>query len=265
MASVTARFCQGFVVMPIGVDPTAGPSRSQASIGQWHPDPTATFMMHRPSAVFFDVDGVLIDSLSQHLRICRDKALEYGLANVIVPDAAEFRRLVHSGTRVSPMLNFFVAVGFPSSAAELGVRDYEREFMERYRPAPFAGIGPMLERLRHAGITLGLVTSNTRANVDPALGPALDWFDPSCRFYFEADTPPRSKSWCLREGARVLGLRPAQCTYVGDQPADALAAAEAGMPFLGVTFGWGLVAGEPGVDLVDSVDGIADALLLTAA
>jgi beta-phosphoglucomutase-like phosphatase (HAD superfamily) len=31
------------------------------------------------AAVFFAVDGVLIDSLPQHLQICRDKAAELGL------------------------------------------------------------------------------------------------------------------------------------------------------------------------------------------
>jgi phosphoglycolate phosphatase-like HAD superfamily hydrolase len=219
------------------------------------------YVAHRSRAVFFDVDGVLIDSLPQHLRICVDKALEYRLPDVVVPGASEFRRLVNQGMRVSPMLNFFLAVGFPPAAAERAVRDYEQQFMARYRPEPFAGIDAMLGRLREAGITLGLVTSNTRANVEPALGAALDRFDPRCRFYFDSDAQAKSKSWYLREGARVLNVAPELCTYIGDQPADVQAASEAQMAFLGVTFGWGLVEGQPGITLVDCVSRIADVLL----
>ena len=62
--------------------------------------------------VFFDVDGVLVDSLPQHLQICRDKAAEFGL-NLRIPSIDEFRQLVSRGTKVSPMRCFFLAVGFP--------------------------------------------------------------------------------------------------------------------------------------------------------
>lgn len=218
-------------------------------------------MQIRSSAVFFDVDGVLIDSLPQHLRICQDKAREYGLTGVVVPDVAEFRRRVSSGTQVSPMLNFFLAVGFPRAAAERAVREYEQDFAARYRPQPFPGIEPMLRRLRAGGIVLGLVTSNIQANVDPVLGTALEHFDASCRFYFDSAASTKSKSWYLCEGARRLSLDPDRCTYVGDQPADARAALEAQVHFLGVTFGWGLLAAQRDLVLTDSVAQIADALL----
>ena len=218
-------------------------------------------MKHRSAAVFFDVDGVLLDSLPEHLRICRDKALEYGLSGVVVPDISEFRRMVNQGTRVSPMLNFFLAVGFPPAAAERAVRDYEHEFTARYRPPTFAGIDAMLGRLRAGGIALGLVTSNTRGNVESALGASLDHFDRRCRFYFDSDAQPRSKTSYLQQGAQAIRVPTGDCTYVGDQPADVRAADEAQTKFLGVTFGWGLIPGQPGVTLVDSVSGIADALL----
>ncbi len=217
--------------------------------------------MPRSSAVFFDVDGVLIDSLPQHLRICEDKAREYGLTGVVVPGPAEFRRRVSQGMKVSPMLNLFLAVGFPQAAAERAVREYEQDFAIRYRPQPFPGIDPMLQRLRANGIRLGLITANIRANVDSALGAALDHFEPACRFYFDSATGPVSKSAYLREGMRRLNVEPQRCTYVGDQPADARAASEARAHFLGVTFGWGLVDGQDGLVLVDNVEQIADALL----
>jgi HAD superfamily hydrolase (TIGR01509 family) len=190
-------------------------------------------------AVFFDVDGVLIDSLPQHLAICRDKAMEFGL-NLRIPTVEEFRELVRRGTKVSPMRYFFLAVGFPENLVERAVADYENEFMQLYRPAAFAGVDKLLATLRNAGLKLGLVTSNTRANVVPALGNSMEYFDQRCLFYFDRYPVPKPKPWCLLEGARLLEVKAQECTYVGDQPADATAAFDAGLGFLGVTYGWGI-------------------------
>ena len=190
-------------------------------------------------AVFFDVDGVLIDSLPQHRQICRDKAIEFGL-KLKIPSVDEFRGLVSRGTKVSPMRHFFVAVGFPEVLAARAVADYEREFVQRYPPKAFAGVEQMLIALRNAGLKLGLVTSNTRANVVPALGDAMQYFESNCLFFFDRYSEPKSKSWCLAEGAHLLNLEPQACVYVGDQPADAAAARDAGVRFLGVTYGWSI-------------------------
>jgi phosphoglycolate phosphatase len=216
-------------------------------------------------AVFFDVDGVLLDSLPQHLRFCAAKAREYGLQGLQMPTVDAFKHLVSRGVRVSPMVNFFLAVGFPAPLAKRGVEDYEREFMQRCHPVPFPGIPDMLKRLRNAGLLLGLVTSNTRANVEPALAGAMRYFDHRCLFYFDRYPEPRDKTSCLAEGARIFGLPPAQCIYVGDQLGDAAAARAAGLQFLGVSYGWGLQPGDASVYTVDTVSAVADALLANAA
>jgi beta-phosphoglucomutase-like phosphatase (HAD superfamily) len=54
-----------------------------------------------PRAVFFDVDGVLLDSLPQHLQICHDKAIEFGL-KLKIPTVDQFRQLIRRGVKVSP-------------------------------------------------------------------------------------------------------------------------------------------------------------------
>jgi phosphoglycolate phosphatase len=215
-------------------------------------------MAPKYKAVFLDVDGVLLDSLPQHLAICVDKAREFGL-DLTVPDAAGFRRLVASGVSVSPMVNFFRAVGFPTPFAERATADYEREFMQRYPPSPFDGIEEMLTRLADAGCTLGLVTANTSANVEPALGEVMRLFDRRGLFYFDAASP-RSKANGLREGARRLEIPLTHTLFVGDQPSDANAARDAGCDFLAVTYGWGFAQGDGTEWTVDSVGAIADAL-----
>jgi phosphoglycolate phosphatase-like HAD superfamily hydrolase len=217
-------------------------------------------MLFPLEAVFFDIDGVLIDSLPAHLKICHDKAIEFGL-KLKIPTVQEFREMVRQGVKVSPMRYFFLAVGFPEYLADLAVVDYQNEFMERYRPKPFPNTEKLLSRLRKASLKIGLVTSNTRANVEPALGHAMEYFEKRCLFYFDRYPEPKSKPWCLKEGARVLDLPTDKCLYVGDQPADAEAARDAKTQFLGVTYGWGITASDTQYTNAKSVLEIADKLI----
>lgn len=230
------------------------------------PDPrtseglTGRFQRKSIQGVFLDVDGVLLDSLPQHLAICTDKAREFGL-NLDIPDVVTFRRMVLTGIKISPMLDFFIAVGFPKTYAKRAVVDYERDFMHLYRPYLFPGVDLMLARLRSAGYVLGLVTANTARNVEPALGVAMRHFEPRLLFYVDTFEQPRSKSWCLSEGALRMRMPVQDCIFVGDQPADARAALESGCQFLGVTYGWGLVEGNSSIVTVGSAEAIADALI----
>lgn len=196
-------------------------------------------MANFPKAVFFDADGVLVDSLPQHLQFCRDKSLEFGL-RLRIPTVEEFRELVGRGVKVSPMRHFFLAVGFPEELVGRAVADYERGFMQRYRPQVFAGVDQMLRCLHSAKVHLGLITSNIRANIAPALSRSMALFEEHCLFFFDRHQIPMTKTWCLTEGIRLLEISSGDCVYVGDQPEDARAAFEARTHFLGVTYGWGI-------------------------
>jgi phosphoglycolate phosphatase-like HAD superfamily hydrolase len=211
-------------------------------------------------AAFFDVDGVLLDSLPEHLQMCRDKAAEFGL-KLKVPDIEQFRDDVSRGEEVSPMQAFFEYVGFPTPLAQRADKDYEHEFAARYHPHAFEGVETMLRDLRSNGLELGLVTSNRRANVVPPLAGAMQYFNQSCVFFVDSSPAATSKAWCLGQGARVLGAAPHECVYIGDQPADATAAESSGMRFLGVTFGWGIRPGNPRIECVDAIAEIPGKLL----
>lgn len=205
-------------------------------------------------AVFFDVDGVLLDSLAAHLRICEDKSREYGL-NLRIPDAREFKRLARRGVRISPMTHFFRAVGFSERDAERADAQYQAVFGTKYTPPVFPGIPDLLEGLRRHELTLGFVTANVRRNVESALGSLLEYFHPRCRF--TEDHPAKlSKAAALKVGACELKVPPQELLYVGDQAADWAAAREAGTRFIGVTYGWGISDEDSSFPKADSPEAI---------
>jgi phosphoglycolate phosphatase len=209
-------------------------------------------------AVIFDADGVLVDSLSSHLRICEDKGREYGLA-LKIPDAHRLKTMIRAGVAISPMVQFFRAVGFPKGLAEAADRDYQATFMKLYAPRPFSGVGAMLTTLRTQGLKLGIVTSNVHANVIQGLGPSAAHFDPNSIFAF--DTLPKfEKPRALELATNALRVTPAEAIYVGDQPADWKAAQANAMRFLGVAYGWGISVDDRDFDVVSTVEGIPAAI-----
>lgn len=215
--------------------------------------------MKKLSSVIFDVDGVLLDSLTPHLQICEDKNLEYGLG-LSIPAADNFKKMVRQGVKISPMKFFFQAVGFPSEYADLAFAQYKESFMRDYAPKPFPQIGEMLSKLTSAGLRLGIVTSNVRPNVDTALGPNIRFFHPACIFT-EDNTVSDSKTDALLSAAKRLNVDIIETIYVGDQLADWMAAKEARANFLGVTYGWGISEEDKEFPVVNNVMGIAEHIL----
>ncbi len=168
--------------------------------------------------------------------------------------------MVRAGVKISPMKFFFQAVGFPSHYADRATAQYNETFMRDYAPKPFPHVGDMLSKLTTSGLRLGIVTSNVRSNIDSALGPSMRFFHPEC--IFTKDHPAtNSKADALRAVAKRLNVASIETIYVGDQPADWMAAKEARVNFLGVTYGWGISEEDTYFPSVNNVMAIAEHIL----
>jgi phosphoglycolate phosphatase-like HAD superfamily hydrolase len=207
-------------------------------------------------AAFFDVDGVLLDSLPAHLQICEELNRQWGLG-LRIPSADQLRSMAHAGVRVSPMLHFFCAVGFSGSDARRADEYYQRHFAARYHPRPFPGIKTVLESVRDSGVWLGLVTANIRANVEQALGDAWHLFDPRLRYTADCGL---GKAEALADGVRQLGIAPKEAVFVGDLPQDYSAARLAGTHFLGVSYGWGISSEDREFGVVERLEDLETAI-----
>ena len=205
-------------------------------------------------AVLFDVDGVLLDSLTPHLKICEDKNREYGLG-LRIPNPTEFKTMVRAGIKISPMKHFFTAVGFSEEFAERANQQYQRIFMQAYRPVPFPRVHETLTALHDARLQLGIVTSNVMANVVEALGESVALFRPDC-VLTKDNTAGMSKTEAIVAAVAKFGVRADETIYVGDQPADWEAARAAGVKFLGVSYGWGISDEDEGFPIAREISDI---------
>lgn len=189
------------------------------------------------SAVVFDLDGTLVDTLPDlHAAVGRLLA-ERGMA---VPSAAAVRRMIGDGAR--KLVERALGEGDGIGTAELDLA-HER-FLAIYNAAPcrdsrvFANAETALDALAAQGLALGICTNKPQRPTDSlleALG--LHW-----RFgaVVGGDVVARRKPHPdhLRTVLAQLGATPMATVMVGDSRNDLLAARSCGMRCILVDFGY---------------------------
>lgn len=186
------------------------------------------------SAVVFDIDGTLLDSVDQHARAWVEAFGHFGIET----EAAAVRRQIGKGG--DQLLPVFVE---PDRLAREGktIEAYRADlFKRRYldQVRPFPGVRALLERLRADGHTIALASSGKAAEVaryQEILGIA-DLVDAVT----SSDDAARSKPYPdIFEAAleKLPGLPKEAVIAVGDTPYDAQAAGRAGIRTVGLLCG----------------------------
>jgi N-acetyl-D-muramate 6-phosphate phosphatase len=169
-------------------------------------------------AVLFDLDGTLIDTAQDFIRIIQDMCREKGVA---VVDADLIRSQVSEGARA------MVQLVYP----ELEVTDpvflgHRQRFLDIYgadiavATDLFEGMYPLLAQLEAASVPWGIVTNKPRW-LSEALLEALNLTE-RCRVLVcpedVSSTKPDPEPMYL--AAKRIHVAPEQCIYVGDHPRD---------------------------------------------
>lgn len=199
-------------------------------------------------AVFFDLDGTLVDSAPdmvaamQRLRIERDEPMI---------DVAAVGTAVSKGGRA------MLRRGFPGADEKL-IEELLPRFLELYSQAiathtvAFPGVDDVLSALEARGVHWGIVT-NKPGWLARALLAALK-LDARCAALVSGDCLPQKKPdpAPILRACTLANVEPARSVYVGDDLRDIEAGRNAGMRTIAA--GWGYLDGEDpqawGADLV---------------
>lgn len=187
-------------------------------------------------AVLFDLDGTLIDTAADFIRIIQDMCRDKGCDIVA---AEQIRTQVSEGARA------MVKLVYP----ELEVEDpvflgHHQRFLDLYgadiavETDLFEGMYPLLEQLEQQHIPWGIVTNKPRW-LSEALLKALNLTERCAVLVCPEDvskTKPDPEPMYL--AAAQLGLEPQQCIYVGDHPRDIDAGRNASMYTILAAYGY---------------------------
>jgi N-acetyl-D-muramate 6-phosphate phosphatase len=195
-----------------------------------------------PHAIFFDLDGTLIDS-APDLGAAADKMrTDRGLPSLPLE---LYRPMAGAGARGMLKIGFDMAPDH---------RDYDamrEEFFQNYeanltaRTTVFDGVADMLQNLRAQGIAWGIVTNKSKRFTDP-LARLMPLLHGACAVV-SGDTTPYAKPHPapVQEAARLAGVAVQHCWYVGDDKRDIDAGRAAGMFTIAAAWGY---SGEHHID-----------------
>jgi len=180
-------------------------------------------------AVLWDLDGVLVDSTRFHYEAYRRLLSESG--RDIRFD--EFRNLF--GLRNDAILRRLLGELPPREVERLGQRKEElfRELIAGNVEA-LPGAAELVRRLREGGLSLAIVSSTPRANIELILG-SLGLADAFAAVVGAEDArrgKPHPEGFLT--AAKRLGVPPADCVVLEDAPEGIEGAKAAGMRCIGV-------------------------------
>lgn len=208
--------------------------------------------LSRFSAIVFDLDGTLVDSAPDLCGVVNQMLKRHGRVEL---DLDEIRRMVGDGAAK------LIERGFAAHGLPAPLPDLTKEFLALYEQRiaaetrPFPGVLPTLEKLKAAGLRLGVCTNKT-THLSRRLLDELDM----TRFFSAVvggEGPTRKPDpQHLRTTIQALNAQEATTLMVGDSRNDVAAAKAAGVEVVAVSFGYTTIPPrELGADrLIDRFD-----------
>ena len=190
-------------------------------------------------AVFFDLDGTLVDTAPDMVSILCDLLKDNGFGPLPYATA---RASVSNGAAG------LIKLAFPG-IDDVGRQRLHRDYLERYEQAVcvgsivYPGLLEVLDQLESEGRPWGVVTNKPRRMTEPLLAELGLAGRAAC--IVSGDTLPQRKPdpAPLLLASRLAGVTPARSVYIGDAERDTVAGRAAGMATIAAAYGY-IVAGD---------------------
>jgi phosphoglycolate phosphatase len=206
-------------------------------------------MNNPPRLLILDFDGTLADSWPWLIGMLAETTARFGLARLDPAEAEAMRGLDHRAV--------IARLGVPAWKLPAIAAHLRRAALAAPPPPLFPGIAAMLGRLHAAGITLGIASSNTEAQIRRSLGDDLA----GLVGHVAAEASLLGKPARFRRILRASGIAAGAAMAVGDEPRDIEAARAAGIRAGAVAWGYARpdLLGERGPDaLFANPEALAD-------
>jgi HAD superfamily hydrolase (TIGR01509 family) len=182
-------------------------------------------------AVFFDFDGVILDSVAVKTAAFGELYAGYG------PDVARAvveYHLAHGGvSRFEKFRHFhedLLGLTMTDALMDELCAAFNALTLTKVMEAPFIpGARETLAALGRRGVPAFVASGTPQAELEATVLARLGE-----GVFAEVHGSPRTKTEIVRDVAARRGLDPARCVFVGDAVTDFRAARECGVPFLGV-------------------------------
>jgi phosphoglycolate phosphatase len=190
-------------------------------------DADGRMLMTARQLAIFDFDGTVADSADWFFAAWNEVARRHRLHEISVEEREMLRG--QSSRRILAHMGL-PAWRLPAIANEL------RKLAARDAGAirPFSWVPDIFARLRDAGVTIAIVSSNTESNIRRILGPVAT----SEVGHYATGASLYGKATKIRQVIRKAGSTKAAAVAIGDEVRDVEAAREAGIASLAVAWGF---------------------------
>lgn len=189
-------------------------------------------------AVIFDLDGTLLDTLGDIAAAGNSVLRKRGLPEHEV-DA--YRRFIGDGMR-NLARRIFPPDQAPVDGPELdrATAEYKAEYARHWRGStrPYDGIPELLDALVDRRVKLGVVSNKAHEFAGECVAEFVgDWTWDAVLGQREG-IPHKPDPAGALEAAKIFGLSPTECAFVGDSGVDMQTGSRAGMKAVGVLWGF---------------------------
>lgn len=202
--------------------------------------------------VMFDFDGTLADSVRWFGSVFNSVAAKYNFRQLSDAEMHAMR-----GNDAQTILREIGVSKIKLPFIAKHIRDLMNRDIQQIKL--FAGIPELLQTLHEHAIKLGVVSSNSLANVKTVLGDQAHVID-----FYECGVDMLGKHHKLQQGLKHSGNAAHETLYVGDEIRDSDAARHAQIDFAAVAWGYTLpeaLQAQHPVALCHSVDELQSVIL----